>query len=126
MGFRTCVAALGLATTAANAAPPHRLVVVVAAPGDPRALRQHAMLDADLAALRERDVVVQAVTPDAARRDRPELGVAARASFELLLIGRDGGVKLRRDTPVAAKAITALIDTMPMRQAEMRQAEMRR
>ena len=46
--------------------------------------------------------------------------MGSRAAFEVLLIGKDGGVKLRRDKPVAAFEITALIDTMPMRQDEMR------
>ncbi len=40
--------------------------------------------------------------------------------FTLLLIGKDGGVKLRSDKPVAAKELFALIDSMPMRQQEMR------
>ncbi len=110
-----------LAVMTIGAAPSaHRLVVVVAMPGDPRATKQHALLEDDAAALRERDVVIQDMTPDAARRDRPELGVGSRAAFEVLLIGKDGGVKLRRDKPVAAFEITALIDTMPMRQDEMR------
>ncbi len=110
-----------LAVMTIGAAPPaHRLVVVVAMPGDPRATKQHALLDDAAAALRERDVVIQDMTPDAARRDRPELGVGSQAAFEVLLIGKDGGVKLRRDKPVAAFEITALIDTMPMRQDEMR------
>ncbi len=120
MRLRTSIAALGLFTATAEAGPPPRLVVVVAQPYDPRALRQRAMLDSDPAALRERDVVVQTITPETARRARPELGVAADASFAVLLVGRDGGVKLRRDAPVASSVIIALIDTMPMRRAEMR------
>jgi hypothetical protein len=40
--------------------------------------------------------------------------------FEVLLIGKDGGVKLRRDSPVENADIFGLIDQMPMRQAEMR------
>ena len=40
--------------------------------------------------------------------------------FELLLIGKDGGVKLRSSAPVAINEIYGLIDQMPMRQAEMR------
>lgn len=64
--------------------------------------------------------MVQDITPEAARHERPELDVASDASFGVLLIGKDGHVKLRRGTPVAASEITALIDTMPMRQDEMR------
>ena len=120
-GSRIVILASGLmtATAAAQAAP--RLVIVVAQPGDPRADRQHAALAQDAAALRARDVVVQDLTPQAARRLRPELGVGARVMFEILLVGKDGSVKLRRDEPVAAADITALIDTMPMRRQEMRQ-----
>ncbi len=110
--------ALGL-MTAATAPSPHRLVVVVGQPSDPRAMQQHASLEQDAAALRERDVVVQDITPEAARQ-RPELGVRPGVGFEVLLVGKDGGVKLRRDTPVAASEITALIDTMPMRQEEIK------
>ena len=112
--------ALGLMATTTAAQSPHRLVVVVGRPDDPRATQQHAALQHAAAALHERDVVVQDITPEAARRERPELGVSSHATFELLLVGKDGGVKLRREKPVAASEITALIDTMPMRQNEMR------
>jgi hypothetical protein len=101
----------------AGASSPHRLVVVVATPGDPRAVEQHAALVHDAAALRERDVVVQDMTPEVGRR---ALGVGRRATFEVLLVGKDGGVKLRRDRVVAPSEIAALIDTMPMRRDEMR------
>ena len=111
---------MGLIAAIAAAPSPHRLVVVVADLKDPRVARQHAALDHQADALRERDVVVQDLTPEVARRHRPELGVGPRVTFEVLLVGKDGGVKLRRDEPVAASEIIALIDTMPMRRNEMR------
>jgi hypothetical protein len=89
-------------------------------PNDPRVTQQHAALEHDAAALRKHDVVVQDIAPDAARSERPELGVASQASFLVLLVGKDGGVKLRRGTPLATAEINALIDTMPMRQNEMK------
>jgi hypothetical protein len=110
----------GLVTWAAAGPSSHRWVVVVGAPGDPRVMRQTATLNRDAAALRERDVIVEHITPDAARRDRPELGLSPRAAFEVLLVGKDGGVKLRREAPVAVSEIAALIDAMPMRREEMR------
>jgi len=106
--------------TAAAAPSAHRLVVVVGEPRDPRAAEEHLSLEQNAALLHDRDVVVQDMTPEIARRTRPELGVAAGATFEILLVGKDGGVKLRRNTPVAASEIAALIDTMPMRRSEMR------
>ena len=39
---------------------------------------------------------------------------------EIILIGLDGGVKLRQSTTLQAEALFALIDGMPMRRAEMR------
>ncbi len=118
LAARMIVLASGLMTGAAGPSP-HRLVVVVAEPGDARAGQQHAALEQDAAGLRARDVLVQDMTPDVARRQRPELGVNPHAVFEVLLVGKDGTVKLRRDGVVAAAEITALIDTMPMRRQEM-------
>ena len=112
--------ALGVLTTAASAQSSPRRLVIVGSPDDPRVARQHAVLSQDAAALRERAVVVTDITPGAARRDRPELAVDPHATFQVLLIGRDGEVKLRRDGPVAGSEIAALIDTMPMRRNEMK------
>ena len=42
-------------------------------------------------------------------------------TFTVLLIGKDGGVKLRRETRVKLEEIFSLIDAMPMRQREMRE-----
>jgi hypothetical protein len=117
---RTSMLALGMMVTAAAAQSAHRLVVVIGRPDDPRIGQQHAALVHDAAALRERDVVVQDLTPDAARRERPELDVSPQADFEVLVVGKDGGVKLRRPAPVTASDIMGLIDAMPMRRAEMR------
>ncbi len=41
-------------------------------------------------------------------------------SFRLLLIGKDGTVKLNSDSRIEPRQIFNLIDSMPMRQAEMR------
>lgn len=46
---------------------------------------------------------------------------SGKPGFRLLLIGKDGGVKLRKDTPVSVEDIFGLIDSMPMRQREMRE-----
>ena len=43
-----------------------------------------------------------------------------KGEFEILLIGKDGGVKLRSSSPLENSRIFGVIDQMPMRQAEMR------
>ncbi|MBN1104473.1 MAG: DUF4174 domain-containing protein [Deltaproteobacteria bacterium] len=42
-----------------------------------------------------------------------------RGAFQLILIGKDGTVKLRSDQPGTAKDIFGLIDSMPMRHQEL-------
>ena len=43
-------------------------------------------------------------------------------TFHVLLIGKDGGVKLRSSEPLPAERFFSLIDAMPMRQREMRES----
>ena len=47
---------------------------------------------------------------------------SGQPDFRLLLIGKDGSVKLQKDTPVFVEDIFGLIDSMPMRQREMRES----
>jgi len=46
---------------------------------------------------------------------------APPGGFTVILVGKDGGVKLKRQTGTRLKDIFALIDAMPMRQEEIRQ-----
>lgn len=60
------------------------------------------------------------LAPAAVSALRKEYGVATGA-FRLLLIGKDGGIKLDRTDSVSVSELFALIDTMPMRRREMRE-----
>ena len=40
--------------------------------------------------------------------------------FEVVLLGKDTGIKLRSERPVSTQALFSLIDSMPMRQREMK------
>ena len=44
----------------------------------------------------------------------------ANASFELILIGLDGGIKLRQNEFLSCEKLFAIIDSMPMRSAEIK------
>lgn len=46
--------------------------------------------------------------------------VAAGAPFTFILVGKDGGEKMRVDTVVSTAQLFAIIDAMPMRKAEMK------
>ncbi|WP_370313271.1 DUF4174 domain-containing protein [Sagittula sp.] len=93
--------------------------VLVFAPGsdDVKYTEQIALLRAAEAGLAERDIVVLTDTaPDEKGRLRAALAVDG---FEVLLVGKDGGVKLRQETPLSVDDLFATIDAMPMRQREM-------
>jgi len=99
--------------------------------GHPDLERQKAFNRASEAPYRERDIVVVSVVgarvaaalgpaPGASAADlRRRFGVA-RDDFSIILVGKDGGVKLRSDSPVSPERLAEVIDAMPMRQREMR------
>ncbi|MCU0226678.1 MAG: DUF4174 domain-containing protein [Bryobacterales bacterium] len=117
----------------------HRVLLVFSpSQGDAGFQRQYAAWRRALAGMEERDLVwVPLVTGETAKAAGRAVSVAAQQQlrrqyevadqdFAVLLVGRDGGVKLRQNTPVDAPALFALIDSMPMRQQEVRQQGKRR
>lgn len=62
------------------------------------------------------------ISPAEARALRQRFGISPGA-FTLVLVGKDGGVKLKRADRVALGDIFGLIDAMPMRQQEMQKQE---
>ena len=68
-------------------------------------LQQISAFDAAATGLKERDleVITQTSAP----------------TFRVRLVGKDGGVKLDRSTPMTTDALFAVIDAMPMRQDEL-------
>ncbi|RFP64472.1 DUF4174 domain-containing protein [Hymenobacter lapidiphilus] len=103
-------------------------VLLICAPAatDAQLLAQRALLQAAQAGLAERDVLVRTlVVPGLAATDRAylrRLGVKTDA-FQVLLLGKDGGVKRRDTVPVAPAALFATIDGMPMRRQEMKRVK---
>lgn len=108
------------------------LVLVAPDPADPAALAlAHELSDPPIrAALRERQVAVFTVLAGRGERDGVPLAAVATAALlaglglradgaaVTLLVGKDGGVKLRRSRLPLAE-ILAAIDRMPMRREEM-------
>jgi len=98
------------------------LLVTAPDPADPKLLLQRGLLrawtggaarDLSLVVLVGRRVDGSADTASALRR-RFHL---PSDRFAALLIGKDGGVKLRADRPIPADTLQDTIDAMPMRQA---------
>ncbi|WP_298843331.1 DUF4174 domain-containing protein [uncultured Roseobacter sp.] len=97
----------------------NRPVVVFAdTENDPAFIEQMELLRARPDALRERDVVVITDTDPAARSD---IRIRLRPrGFMLAILGKDGGVKLRKPFPWDVREISRSIDKMPVRQREIR------
>ncbi len=95
------------------------VVVFADSTEDPAFIEQLELLRAGVAELAERDVVVLTDTAPAAR-SAMRLKLRPRG-FMLVLIGKDGGVKLRKPFPWDVREITRSIDKMPMRQREIRE-----
>ena len=75
-------------------------------------------LAADKSGLAERHIVVLSdVSAPGGSQLREALQIDG---FEIVLIGKDGGVKLRSKTPLDVETLYAVIDAMPMRRREMR------
>jgi hypothetical protein len=85
--------------------------------------------------VRERDLLVfhvleqgksfmnsREISPAEARALRQRFRIAPGA-FMVVLVGKDGGVKLERAAKVTLADIFGLIDSMPMRQQEMQKQE---
>ena len=96
----------------------HRPIIVLAdSPDDPRFIKQMSLLRADLSELAERNAIILTDTD-------PSLKSALREQlrprgFMLVLIGKDGGVKLRKPFPWNVREISRVIDKMPMRRQEI-------
>ncbi len=107
--------AAGLAPFLWRARP---IVVFADTPADPAFRQQMAFLAERSGALAERDVVVIADTDPAAAS---ELRRALRPrGFMMALVGKDGGVKLRKPFPWDVRELTRTIDKMPLRKQEVR------
>jgi hypothetical protein len=111
----------------------HRALVVVApAAGDARVAAVRRAVAEHAGGFADRDMVLIEAWPGGGTADgesltaeqsaglRERLDVADGA-FAVLLVGKDTTVKRRDDSPPDLQDIFDLIDTMPMRQREMRE-----
>ena len=104
----------------------HRVLLLVAPTAEHADFQQQKQLLAtEAAGLRDRDFRVleacyQLLPPADQRFLTQKLGLAAD-EFAVVLIGKDGGVKRMEKKPLAAAALFATVDRMPMRREEMRE-----
>ncbi len=145
-GFGWRPAGVMLAAVMVFISPPHgwgadldayqwknRLLLIMApSDTDPRVVGFESRLAARRDDIRDRDLLTlrlleagpsvqpdQTLSPESVQALRRRYG-AAPGRFLVILIGKDGGVKLVQEEQVSLQAIFDLIDTMPMRRREMR------
>ena len=106
----------------------NRVLVLFGAEKDPKLVEQLKLLRDRTDELTDRDMVILRVSGDSvvaihgsaaginAAKLAAEAGVKG-AGFEAVLIGKDGGIKLRSAEVVSDKDLFGLIDSMPMRRA---------
>ncbi|MEO0344029.1 MAG: DUF4174 domain-containing protein [Pseudomonadota bacterium] len=95
------------------------IIVFADSPNDPNFIEQIELLEREIDALAERDVVILTDTdPEAKSELRREL---RPRGFQIVLVGKDGGVKLRKASPWNVRELSRVIDKMPMRQRELRE-----
>lgn len=77
-------------------------------------------------AFQERDIIYFIITPKGSyNSDKQLLTLSGLQTYQkkdfsgLILLGKDGGIKLKDTFIVPAKTIISLIDVMPMRQSEI-------
>ncbi|MFC7674275.1 DUF4174 domain-containing protein [Mycolicibacterium sp. GCM10028919] len=131
------IAALGSPSAAAAELSDYRwthrpLLLFAPTDDDPRLVETLSRIDASQCAFLERDMVLgivladgqstladQSISVDQAQRLSERYAIGGNA-FAALLIGKDGGEKLRVDEVPNLSTIYAVIDGMPMRSGEMR------
>lgn len=95
------------------------IIVFADSPNDPNFGLQMEYLNARIEELKDLDVVVLTDTdPSANSALRTKL---RPRGFMLVLIGKDGGVKLRKPFPWDVREISRSIEKMPVRQREIRE-----
>lgn len=94
------------------------IVVFADTDADPRFVDQMRLLEERPEELIARDVVVITDT-DPAAKSAVRMKLRPRG-FMLVIIGKDGGVKLRKPFPWDVRELSRSIDKMPLRQEEIR------
>jgi hypothetical protein len=107
------------------------LLIFAPTPDDPQLKIQLRRLHQGAAAVADRDIVAIAIpwnnpSPTAATLTTADAVAARRrfhvapSDFTVILLGKDGGEKLRSTKPLTLQKLSDTIDAMPMRQDEIR------
>lgn len=104
----------------------NRVIVIYAPEADSKDFQQQKQILAEKAEdLQARDlVVIECVGKTLSAEDKNYVAhhfMHDMSGFGVWLVGKDGGTKLSENKPVSTEKFFSLIDSMPMRQSEMKQ-----
>ena len=83
--------------------------------------QQLALFNKEAAGIKERDIKITIVSKDDLLNKKYHIKAG---SFTVILLGKDGTEKFRTDEILLTQKLFAIIDAMPMRQAEMNKNKM--
>ena len=116
------IRSIGPETTLEDFAWTHRPIIVFSNnPNDINFTIQVNMLRSNIEALEERNVVVLLDSDPKAESTLRK--ILRPRGFALILIGKDGQIKLRKPFPWDVRALSRTIDKMPMRRQEIQAKE---
>ncbi len=121
----------GLTTLSAQRDQTRPLLIFGPTPGDPQLEIQLRILAEHAAEAQERQIVAIALpynnpSPSALQLSGSDAEAARRrfhvapGEFTVILLGKDGGAKLRSGKPIPMAKLEETIDAMPMRKEEMK------
>lgn len=111
----------------------NRIILIIAdEPSNKELKEQMEELKVNCKGLGERNLIIYQILPDKYRigLDEKEEWLQSSAlyekykpkkgDFKIILIGLDGGIKIQDAKPLSSETLFATIDSMPMRQTELR------
>ncbi len=82
--------------------------------------KQLDLLKKDSSGISNRDIEVSTYEITAEKTEVKRWNISSSKPFTFLLVGKDGGEKLRSDSIINLEQLFQTIDAMPMRQSEMK------
>jgi len=93
----------------------NRILLLFAPAGDERLKKQTNLIEASRAGFEERDLITLIIPEQSPLRTHFHIDNKA---FTVILVGKDGTEKLRRQSVLDPEKLFRLIDSMPMRRTE--------
>ena len=117
---------LGTLTLNAQKSAFRRILLFADKINDTALIQQKQLLDSDKAGCLERDMRIEIYIMGGTGKNLLKKYNITQPQFTFLLIGKDGGIRLRSSKVIPKEQLFALIDAMPMRQDEIKRQRNKR